>query len=101
MEADVLGEVEGVPSDGELDADELGDDEAVDEGEVLGLSEAPAAGASSTPIDHADLVSPSISSVNVPERSVPASYKSDEVEVIWKSSEPLVTLVKYAPLEVE
>ena len=42
-----------------------------------------------------------MSSVNVPDRFVPAWYKSDEVSVMWKSSEPEVTLVKYAPLEVE
>ena len=42
-----------------------------------------------------------MSSVNVPLLSVPASNKSDNSLVIWKSSEPEVTLVKYAPEDVE
>ena len=77
MEADVLGEVEGVPSDGELDADELGDDEAVDEGDVEGLLE-PEATYSSAPISQVPVrVVPSMSVVKVAERSVPASTASD------------------------
>ena len=51
VEADVLGEVEGVPSDGELDADELGEAETLDEGDVEGLLE-PEATYSSAPISH-------------------------------------------------
>src|SRR5688572_13075020 len=49
---------------------------------------------SSAPMSQAERVSPSMSMVNVPERSVPAPLRADPV-TRWKSSDPAVTFVKF------
>lgn len=100
-EGEILGDVDGERLTlGEIDEDTLGDREGEKDGDREGEMEGevdPAATYSSAPISHVPApvgrVSPSMSSVNVAERSVPTLMRADP-DGKWKSSLPAVTLIK-------